>query len=88
MIIESILNLCIEIRLSDFFSTYLGKQAGNRHIETIADLADWLLEKHLVATVPGTAFGDSKCIRFSFAASDQDIKTGLKRLAAGLAELE
>ena len=64
------------------------KRAGNRHIETIADLADWLLEKHLVATVPGTAFGDSNCIRFSFAASDADIETGLGRLAAGLAELE
>ncbi|NNE23106.1 MAG: pyridoxal phosphate-dependent aminotransferase [Rhizobiales bacterium] len=70
------------------FSAYLGKRAGNRHIATVTELADWLLEKHLVATVPGTAFGDSQCIRFSFAASDADIKTGLDRLAVGLAELE
>lgn len=70
------------------FGAYLGKRAGNRHIETIVDLADWLLERHLVATVPGTAFGDDKCIRFSFAAGDADIRTGLERLATGLAELE
>jgi len=70
------------------FSAYLGKRAGNRHIETVAELADWLLEKHLVATVPGTAFGDDKCIRFSFAAADSDIKAGLERIATGLAELE
>ncbi len=67
---------------------YLGKTAGNRHIATAADLADWLLEKHLVATVPGSAFGNPNCIRLSFAASDEDIKTGLNRMAAGLAELE
>jgi aspartate aminotransferase len=56
------------------FGAYLGKRAGNRHIETVTELA--------------TAFGDDKCIRFSFAAADIDIKTGLERIATGLAELE
>ena len=69
-------------------SAYLGKTAGNRHIASVRDLADWLLEKHLVATVPGTAFGDANCIRLSFAASDADIKTGLKRMAQGFGELK
>ncbi|MGI9462371.1 MAG: aminotransferase class I/II-fold pyridoxal phosphate-dependent enzyme, partial [Aestuariivirgaceae bacterium] len=69
-------------------SACLGKTAGNRHIATAADLADWLLEKHLVATVPGSAFGNPNCIRLSFAASDDNIRTGLERMANGLAELE
>ena len=70
------------------FSAYLGKSAGNRHMETVGDLANWLLDKHHVATVPGSAFGDANCIRFSFAASDDDIRQGLQRLATGLAELD
>ena len=69
-------------------SAYLGSTAGNRHIATVGDLADWLLEKHLVATVPGSAFGDDNCIRLSFAASDDDIAKGVQRMDVAFAELE
>ena len=68
-------------------SAYLGRTAGNYHLATVADLADWLLEKHHVAIVPGTAFGDTNCIRLSFAASDADIAKGLQRLTTAFAEL-
>ncbi len=66
---------------------FLGRRAGNHHIETVTDLAHWLLEKHHVATVPGTAFGDANCLRLSFAASDEDIGKGVERIIAGLGEL-
>ncbi len=42
--------------------------------------AQWL-DDALVATVPGEGFGSAEFIRFSFAASEQTIDEGLKRLA-------
>ncbi len=68
-------------------SAYLGKAAGNHHIDTADELADWLLDVHHLAVVPGTSFGDDHCIRLSFAASDEDIIEGLKRLEQAFAEL-
>jgi aspartate aminotransferase len=40
-----------------------------------------LLEKAGVATVPGEAFGDDRCLRFSFASSLERIKEGGNRFA-------
>lgn len=39
-----------------------------------------LLEKEFVAAVPGSAFGDDKYIRLSYATSFQNIKNGLDRI--------
>jgi aspartate aminotransferase len=47
-------------------------------------LCDWLLEEHGLALVPGTAFGDERCVRISFAASASDLTRGLQRLSAAL----
>ncbi len=68
-------------------STYLGTSVGNRKIETADDLCMWLLEDHGVALVPGGTFGAETCIRISFAASEEDIEEGMKRLAKALALL-
>ena len=38
------------------------------------------LEKVGLAIVPGIAFGDDKCIRISYAASNEMIKDGVDRL--------
>jgi len=38
------------------------------------------LEKVGLAIVPGIAFGDDKCIRISYAASNKMIKDGVNRL--------
>jgi len=65
-------------------SAFLGR---HREAQTVDALCDWLLETHGVTTVPGSAFGDARCIRLSFAASERDITTGLDRLKAGLAAL-
>ena len=39
-----------------------------------------LLEKSQVAAIPGSAFGDDRYIRLSFATSEENIKKGLKRI--------
>jgi aspartate aminotransferase len=51
------------------------------------DLAEFLLEEARIAAVPGVAFGEDACIRFSYATSMETIKKGLERLAEGLAKL-
>jgi aspartate aminotransferase len=56
----------------------------NANFIDVDQLCDWLLENHGLALVPGTAFGDYRCVRISFAASEADIETGMQRLAAAL----
>ena len=68
-------------------SLFLGKRAGNHVIETTDQLCDWLLEKHGVSIVPGTAFGAPGSVRLSFAASEANLKKALTRIAQGLGEL-
>ena len=62
-------------------SSLLGRSAGNTRIETDVEFCHWLLDEYHLATVPGSAFGTPGCIRLSFAASDDDIRKGLARLA-------
>jgi aspartate aminotransferase len=69
-------------------SGLIGRSAGRHRIATVDGLCDWLLEAHLVSTVPGTAFGNDRCIRLSFAASDGDLAKGLDRLGAAFASLK
>ncbi len=45
----------------------------------------WLIEKAGVALVPGSAFGDDRYVRLSYAASDAAITAGIERLAEALA---
>jgi aspartate aminotransferase len=68
-------------------SWFLGKRAGNHVIETTDQLCDWLLEKHAVSVVPGTAFGAAGSVRLSFAASEADLEKALTRIKKGLKEL-
>ncbi len=68
-------------------SSFLGKRAGNNVIETSDQLCDWLLEKHGVSIVPGSAFGAAGSVRLSFAASEADLEKALTRIAKGLAEI-
>jgi aspartate aminotransferase len=68
-------------------SSFLGKRAGNHVVETTDQLCDWLLEKHGVSIVPGTAFGAPGSVRLSFAASEADLEKALTRIRKGLSEL-
>jgi aspartate aminotransferase len=58
--------------------------AEHPQIRTVERFCDWLLEEHGLALVPGSAFGDDRCVRLSFAASEADLKAGLARLAGAL----
>lgn len=68
-------------------SAYFGKRAGEKVIESSSDLALYLLEKALVASVGGDAFAAPNNIRFSYAKGEDDIKEAFKRIKAALAEL-
>lgn len=46
-----------------------------------AQFAEQILDKKLVAVVPGDVFGSDQHIRLSFATSDENIKKGLTRIA-------
>ncbi|MES2490750.1 MAG: pyridoxal phosphate-dependent aminotransferase [Pseudomonadota bacterium] len=48
--------------------------------KTDLELSDLLLEKHLLAVVPGSAFGTPGHVRLSFATSDKVLKGSVERL--------
>jgi aspartate aminotransferase len=66
---------------------YFGKSAGDRKIENASDLAMYLLETAHVATVGGAAFGAPKCLRLSYATSDENLTEAIARLRKALAAL-
>lgn len=69
-------------------SSFLGKRAGDKVIETSGDLAMYLLDKAHVATVDGAAFCLPGYIRLSYATSDDLIREAMSRIATALAALE
>jgi len=54
--------------------------AATHGIAGSVDFCTHLLERHHMACVPGKAFGDDRCIRFSFVADENDIREGVNRL--------
>jgi aspartate aminotransferase len=66
---------------------FYGKKFKNRIVKNSVDLADYLLDHLHVATSPGSAFGDDGCLRISYACSMSELEAGMKRLKAGLEEL-
>ena len=65
-------------------SSYFGKTIKGKTIENANDFALFLLEEAHVATVTGDAFGNSDCIRISYAASEENIKTAVERIKNAL----
>ncbi|MGB1308876.1 MAG: pyridoxal phosphate-dependent aminotransferase [Oceanihabitans sp.] len=61
-------------------SYYFGKTLKGKTIKNATDFSLFLLEEALVATVTGDAFGNPKCIRISYAASQNQIKEAIKRI--------
>ncbi len=55
---------------------------------TSAEFAAQLLDKELVAVVPGSAFGAEGYMRLSYATSDETIKKGVERIAHFCASLK
>ncbi|MDR1938072.1 MAG: pyridoxal phosphate-dependent aminotransferase [Tannerellaceae bacterium] len=66
---------------------YFGKSAGGRTVRDAADLAMYLLEVGHVATVGGAAFGAPRCLRFSYATSDENLIEAIARIKKALEAL-
>lgn len=66
-------------------SYYFGKTIDGTLVNNASDFSMLLLEKANVATVTGDAFGAPNCIRISYAASQENLKEAIKRIAAVLA---
>jgi aspartate aminotransferase len=69
-------------------SSYYGKSDGAMTIKDGDDFCLFMLEKGHVSLVPGGAFGDNKCVRLSYAASEKDLREALKRIKEALATLK
>ncbi|RQP09200.1 MAG: pyridoxal phosphate-dependent aminotransferase [Chryseobacterium sp.] len=59
---------------------YLGKELAGKLIKDSDDFAMFLLEQAQVACVGGVSFGDPSSIRFSYAASEADLRTAMQRI--------
>jgi aspartate aminotransferase len=64
----------------------LGKEIRGRRSATSVELAALILDEVEVAVVPGEAFGTPGYFRLSYALGDDDLRTGIERLAALLGE--
>lgn len=69
-------------------TSFFGKSAAGRTINNSSDLAMYLLEEGHVATVSGDAFGNPKCIRISYAASEEELNEALSRIKTALDKLQ
>jgi aspartate aminotransferase len=69
-------------------SAYFGRSYNSETIKDADDLAMFLLNEAHVSTVTGSAFGAPECIRFSYAASEDDLREAMKRIKEALAKLQ
>ena len=69
-------------------SSYYGKTYGENVITNSADFSMYLLNVAHVSSVMGEAFGEPKCVRFSFANSMVNIERAWVRIIDALAKLK
>jgi aspartate aminotransferase len=69
-------------------SYYFGKSDGTNKINNANDLCMYLLNTVFVALVPGDAFGDPNCMRFSYATSKENLTEAVKRIKEALSKLK
>lgn len=68
-------------------SNYFGRCFESTIIQNADDLCMYLLHEANISVVTGSAFGDSNCIRISYATSDEKLIEALKRLETALEKL-
>jgi aspartate aminotransferase len=71
----------VMMNIKDIF----GREIGGKVINTSDEFCEVLLEKSLVALVPGSGFGAEGYVRWSYATSMENIEKGLDRLEKFLA---
>ncbi|XP_026446932.1 bifunctional aspartate aminotransferase and glutamate/aspartate-prephenate aminotransferase-like isoform X2 [Papaver somniferum] len=70
------------------FKSYYGSEAeGFGIIKDSESLCRYLLDKGMVALVPGDAFGDDKCIRISYAASLPTLQAAMENIKEAILAL-
>ena len=69
-------------------SYYYGKSDGQNVIKNGDDFCLYMLEKAHVSLVPGGAFGEEKCVRLSYAASERELVEAMKRMKEALSVLK
>ncbi|MBO7414186.1 MAG: pyridoxal phosphate-dependent aminotransferase [Fibrobacter sp.] len=70
-------------------SAFYGKSTPDgKKIGGSVELCSYLLESQGLAIVPGAAFGDDNCVRFSYAASDATLQQACERFKCGLQSLK
>lgn len=68
-------------------SSFFGKSHNGTKINNASDLTLYLLDEALVALVTGEAFGDPKCIRISYATSEDVLTEAMNRIKKALSKL-
>jgi aspartate aminotransferase len=68
-------------------SAFFGKSVNGSSINNASDLCMYLLEEANVALVTGEAFGDSNCVRISYAASEENLIEACRRIKEALEKL-
>jgi aspartate aminotransferase len=97
-------NLCLELLkeipgfrsntpLGAFFlfpdvSEYFGHTDGQVVIQNADALCMYLLREAHVSTVAGSAFGEPNCIRISYAAAEEQLRTAMRRTKEALTKLK
>ncbi len=61
-------------------SGFFGKKGAGKLIQNATDLCMYFLDVAQVALVPGSAFGDDRYLRLSYATSDEKLKDALHRI--------
>jgi len=72
-------------------SAYFGKKNGRFTIENSRDFVHVALHDAHVSCVPGSAFGAPKCVRFSYATSEENIRevaVRLKKVSLGVEDAQ
>lgn len=69
-------------------SAYFGKKYGDMIIHNADDFCDFVMMNAHVGLVSGAAFGDPNCFRLSYAASEEQLREAIKRLAHVLSWLK
>jgi aspartate aminotransferase len=68
-------------------SAFFGKTDGHTVIQNADDLCDYVLSNAYVGLVSGAAFGDPKCFRLSYAASEAQLREAIRRMKNVLGKL-
>lgn len=69
-------------------SSYYGKSFNGSKINNSDDFCMYMLAEGHVSLVPGGAFGDERCVRLSYAASEKDLIEAMRRMKEALSKLK